>query len=154
MCAVPSSAAFCSWLGVILSRPKVFRCFVWSLGITPRAPMTTGTTVAFLSQSRSTSIFRSWYLVIFSTSFCWILLSQGIATSTSHTCFFSTTVMSGMLCARCLSVWILKSQRILASFFCSTYSILCSHHLSAAGGWYFLLRFQCSIEATLLYLSL
>ena len=86
--------------------------------------MTTGTTVAFLSQSCSTSIFRSWYLVIFSTSFCWILLSPGIATSTNHTCFFSTTVMSGMLYARCLSVWILKSQRILASLFCSTFSIL------------------------------
>ena len=49
MCTVPSSAAFCSWLGVILSRPKVFRCFVRSLGIAPRAPMTTGTTVVFLS---------------------------------------------------------------------------------------------------------
>ena len=154
MCAVPSSAAFCSWLGVILSRPKLFRYFFRSLGIALRAPMTTCTTVAFLSQCRSTSIFRSWYLVIFSTSFCWILLSLGIASSTNHTCFFSTTVMSGILCARCLSVWILKSQRILASLFYSTFSILSSHHLSAAGRWHFLYRFHCSIETTLLCLSL
>ena len=45
----------------------------------------------FLSQSRSISILRSWYFAIFPTSFCWILLSPGIATSMSHTCFFSTT---------------------------------------------------------------
>ena len=50
-----------------------------------------------------------------------------------HTCFFSTTVLSGMLCARCLSVCILKSQRILTSSFCRTLSTLCSHQLSAVG---------------------
>ena len=67
--------------------------------------------------------------------------------------FFSTTVISGMLWARCLSVWILKSQRILTSSwsFCGTFSTLCSHYLSDAGRWYFLHRFQCSIEATLLW---
>ena len=153
MWAVPSSTAFWRWLGEILSSPKVFRCFTRSLGIAPRAPITIGTTVAFFSQSLSISTFRSWYLVIFSTFFWLILLSPGIATSINHTCFFSTIVISGMLWARCFSVWILKSQRILTSF-CSTFSTLRSHHLSDAGRWYFLHRFQCRIKATLLWRSL
>ena len=82
-----------------------------------------------LSQSISTSNFKSWYLVIFSTSFWSILLSPGIAISINHTYLFST-VISGVLWARCLSVWILKSQRILTSSLCSTFSTLCSHHFS------------------------
>ena len=53
----------------ILSSSKVFGCFTRSLGIALRAPITTGTTVAFFSYSLSTSTFRYWYLVIFSTSF-------------------------------------------------------------------------------------
>ena len=76
-----------------------------------------------------------------------MLLSLGIATSMSHTCFFSTTMMSGMLCAKCLSVCILKSHSILTSSFCMTFLTLCSHHLSAAGIFYFLHCFH-SIEAT------
>ena len=97
----------------------------------------------------SISIFRSWYLLIFSSSFSSILPSPGIATSIIHARFFSTTVMSGMLCARCLSVCILKSQRILTSSFCRTLSTFYSHLLSAVGRLCFLQRFQCSIDATL-----
>ena len=104
MWAVPSSTAFWSWLGEILSSPKVFRCFTRSLSIAHRAPITTGTTVAFFSQSLSTLTFWSWYLVIFSTSFWLILLSPRIATSINHTCFFSTTVVSGMFWTRSMFV--------------------------------------------------
>ena len=103
MWAVPSSTAFWTWwLGEILSSSKVFRCFTRSVGIGPRAPITTSTTVAFFSQSLSISTFRS--------SFWLILLSPGIASSSNHACFFLTTVISGMLWARCLSVWILKPR--------------------------------------------
>ena len=63
-----------------LVKSQVFRCFSRSFGIVPRAPITTGTSLAFFSQSRSTLILRPRYFVIFSTSFCWILLSPGIAT--------------------------------------------------------------------------
>ena len=137
-------SVFCSWLGDILSRPIVLKCFLRSLGIAPNDPITTGTTVACFSHSLSISIFRSWYLLIFSSSFSSILPSPGIATSIIHTRFFSTTVTSGMLCARCLSVYILKSQRILMSSFCKTLSTLCSHHLSVVGRLYFLQRF-CAV---------
>ena len=44
-------------------------------------------------------------------------------------------------------VWILNFQRILTSSFCSALSSLSSHHFSDAGRWYFLHRFQYSIEA-------
>ena len=43
-----------------------------------------------------------------------------------------------------------KFQKILASTFCSTFSTLCFHHFSEAGRRYFLHRFECGIEATLL----
>ena len=76
----------------------------------------------------STSTFRSWYLVIFSTSFWSILLSPGVAKSINHTNFFSTTVIFGMLWARCFSDKILKSQRILISSFYITFSTLCFYH--------------------------
>ena len=153
ICA-PGRTVFCSWLGDILSRPIVLKCFLRSLGIAPNDPVTTGTTVACFSHSFSISIFRSWYLLIFSSFFSSILPSAGIATSIIHTRFFSTTVMSGMLCARCLSVCILKSQRILTSSFCRTLSTLCSHYLSAVRRLQFVQRFQCSIDATLLCRSL
>ena len=110
ICAVPSRTVFCSWLGDILSRLIVLKCFLRSLGIAPNDPITTGTTVACFSHSLSISIFRSWYLLIFSSYFSSMLPSPGIATSVIHTRFFSTTVMSGMLCAMCLSVCILKSR--------------------------------------------
>ena len=131
ICAVPSRTVFCSWLGDILSRPIVLKCFLRSLGIAPNDPITTGKslrypiTVACFSHNLSISIFRSWYLLIFSSSLSSILPSSGIATSIIHTRFFSTIVMSGMLCARCLSLYILKSQRILTSSFCRTLSTLC-----------------------------
>ena len=124
-----SRTVFCSWLDDILSRPIILKCFQRSLGIAPNDPITTGTTVACFSHSLSISIFRSWYLLIYYSSFSSILPSYGIATSIIHTHFFSTIVMSGMLCARCLSVCILKSQRILTSSFCRTLSNLCSHRL-------------------------
>ena len=149
ICAVPSRTVFFRWLGDILSRPFVLKCFLRSLAIAPNDPITTGTTVACFSHSLSISIFRPWYLLIFSSSFSSILPFPGIATSIIHTRFFSTTVMSGMLCARCMSVCILKSQTILTSSCCRTLSTLYFHHLSAVGRLYFLQRFQCSIDATL-----
>jgi len=59
-----------------------------ALGMAPSAPMTTGTTMAFRSQSLSTSTFRSWYFWIFSCSFWSILPSPGIATSMRYVCHF------------------------------------------------------------------
>ena len=47
--AVPSRTIFCSWLGDILSRPIVLKCFLRSLGIAPNDPITTGTEVALFS---------------------------------------------------------------------------------------------------------
>ena len=128
--------------------------FTRSLVIAPKASITASTTVAFFFQSLFPSTFRSWYLQFFSTSFGSILPSPDSATSINHSWFFSTTVIFGMLWARCLSVWILKSQRILSSSFCNTFSTLWAHHFSNAGRCYFLHRFQSSIEATLLWRSL
>ena len=50
----------------ILSRPIVLKCFLKSLCIAPNDPITSSTTVACFSHSLSISIFRSWYLLIFS----------------------------------------------------------------------------------------
>ena len=146
ICAVPSRTVFC--LGDILSRPIVLKCFLRSLGVAPNDSIITGTAVACFSDSLSIDIFRYWYLLIFSSSLSSILRSPGIATSIIHTRSFSTTVTSGMVFGRCLSVGILKSQRILTFSVYRTLSTLCSHHLSAVGRLYFLQRFQCSIDAT------
>ena len=154
ICVVPSRTVFCSWLGDILSRPIVLTCFLRSLGIAPNDPFTTSTTVTCFSYTLSISIFRSWHLLIFSSFTSSILPSPGIATSIIYTCFFSTTVMSGMLCARCLSICMFKSQKILTSSFCRALSTLCSHHLSAVGRLCFLQRFQCSIVVPFFVVSL
>ena len=88
-----------------------------SRGLTPpRAPITIGMTVAFLSsQIRVTSLRSSWYFSIFSSSLSETDLSFGTATSISSASFFtlSRRTKSGLHASMGLSVWMWKSQRIL-----------------------------------------
>ena len=77
--------------------------------------------------------FASWYSVIFQLTpsvlfYCLLVLPRPQAIRS-----FSqpTTVNCGLLCARCLSVWILKSHRIFTPSFwitCPPSLVLTSHH--------------------------
>ena len=80
MKAVPSNAAFCKQL-ITMGIPMVFRWFSSSSLIVPKAPTTIGLTVALTSQNFWTCNLKSWYLVIFSSSFTLMFWSPGTAMS-------------------------------------------------------------------------
>ena len=68
MKVVPSSAAFCKQL-ITMGIPLFFRWFISSSLTAPKAPATTGITVALTFHNICTCSLKSWYLVIFSSSF-------------------------------------------------------------------------------------
>ena len=84
----------------------------------PRAPITTGMTTSLIFQTFFNSIIKTWYLSIFSCFLVTLFRSSEIAKSiTWHSIVFVVQTMSGDLTSITLSVWILKSQRILYSSF-------------------------------------
>ena len=68
MKAVPSNAAFCKQL-MTMGIPMVFRWLSSSSLTVPKAPTTIGITVALTFHNFCTCNVKSWYLVIFSSSF-------------------------------------------------------------------------------------
>ena len=79
----------------------------------PRAPITTETVVVLSPHIRSTSIFKSLYLLSFSVVLTEVLVSRGTVMSMRRQflsfLFFST--MSGLLAAMVLPVWMGVSLR-------------------------------------------
>ena len=80
-------------------------------GIVPSAPTAT---LVLTFHSFPNSLARSWYLAIFSFSFCSTLASPGTAMLIiwQTACCLSTTTRSGLLWSSWGSVYMLKSQRI------------------------------------------
>ena len=80
-------------------------------GIVPSAPTAT---LVLNFHSFPNSLARSWYLAIFSFSFCSTLASPGTAMLIiwQTACCLSTTTRSGLLWSSWGSVYMLKSQRI------------------------------------------
>ena len=68
MKAVPSNAAFCKQL-IAMGIPMVFWWFSSSSLTVPKAPATISITLALTSRNFCTCNLKSWYLVIFSSSF-------------------------------------------------------------------------------------
>ena len=84
----------------------------------PRAPITTCMTTSLIFQTFCNSIIKTWYLSIFSCSLVTLFRSSETAKSiTWHSIVFVVQTMPGDLTSITLSVWILKSQRILYSSF-------------------------------------
>ena len=79
----------------------------------PRAPITTETVVVLSPHIRSTSIFKSLYLLSFSVVLTEVLVSRGTVMSMRRQVlsflFFST--MSGLLAAMVLPAWMGVSLR-------------------------------------------
>ena len=89
---------------------------------------------------------KSWYLVIFSSSFPVMFWSPGTAISVILHSLFSLpiTTISGLRCSIYLFVWIAKSQSILHLSFSSTGSGWCENHMSSHSISNFLQRSQCT----------
>ena len=66
--AIPSNAAFCKQR-ITMDIPMVFRWFSSSSLTVPKALTTIGRTVALTYHNFCTCNLKSWYLVIFSSSF-------------------------------------------------------------------------------------
>ena len=100
--------------------------------IVPRAPITTGMTTTLIFETFCNSVIKTWYLSIFFcylmalvSFFCYLIAifwSPGIAKAIIWHFLFCLLIqtMSGNLRSMTLSVWILKSQRILYSWFAWT----------------------------------
>ena len=102
---VPNKADFCT-IPTFSLIPSVSIHPLKPLLMHPRAPTTTGTTSTFFSdQNLFSSLFKFWYISIFSISFSHILQSPGIATSmmTHDFAFLSTKIKSSLLASVTLS---------------------------------------------------
>ena len=119
--------------------------------MTPSAPTTIGTILAFNFHSFPHSIRKSCYLSFFSCSFTNIFWSHGMAMSMIKQLFaiLSMHTISDCLCSITLSVWIEKSRKILHSSFSSTESETCSYHLLLHSRWNFSHSSQMIFFATL-----
>ena len=97
----------------------------------PRAPITIGITVTFMSHSFFNSLARSRYLSFFSLSFNFILWSARIAESTIQLVlyFFFIIIRSGRLAEIRWSVCISKSLKSLCPLFLWINSSLDIYHL-------------------------
>ena len=114
--AVPSNKAFCKQL-ITMSIPMVFRWFSSSSLTVPKAPTTIGVTVDLTSHIFSLCNLKSWYLVIFSSSFTLMFWSPRTAMSMILNSLFSLsmTTISGLRSSISSSVLIAKSQSIFSS---------------------------------------
>ena len=119
----------------------------------PSASITTGTTSAFNFHSFPNSIYKSWYLSIFSCSFTMIFWSPGTATSMIKQLFtiLSMHTIWDRLCSITVSDWIGKSHKILHPSFSSTESGTCSYHLSLHSRWNFVDSSQWTLSCLFRY---
>ena len=110
----------------------MFRWFSISSLTVPKASTAIGKTVALTSHNFWFCNLKSWYLVIFFSSFTLMLWSPEMAMSTIfHSLFsLSITAISFLRCSISLSVWIAKSQSILHLSFSTTAFGSCQNHLS------------------------
>ena len=115
---------------MVSAHPRIsnsFNSLTKPLGIIPSALITTGITVTFMSFSFFSPLARSRYLSLF---FFFDFYSQlKTAKSTSHQVLFLLTITKSGLTKIGLSVYILKSQRILSISFSRVDSCLCIYHL-------------------------
>ena len=112
---------------------RSFSHFHISFGRVPSPPMTTGTILTSLHfQSLCTSLFTSWYYMIFSLVLQPTLVSKGHATSMmKHSLvFLSSTIIFGLLAWTRWSVCMQKSQSILYLSDSSTLSGVWLYHFS------------------------
>ena len=91
---------------------SILRCAESLVGIVPSAPTTTGTTLHLTRHNLSSSLHRSLYFSIFSSSLVLTLVSPGTAMSTIRHSLVSLfrTMISGLLASITRSVKTLKSQ--------------------------------------------
>ena len=122
---------FFAWVLCLLwCQPSFIQLCIF-FDIVPRAPITTSMTTTLTFQTFCNSILKSWYLTALMAMF-W---SPGIAKSIiwhSLICLLIQT-MPGRLCSITISVWTLKSQRILYSSFSWTDCGVCV--CVWVGGW-------------------
>ena len=150
MKAVPSNAAFCMQR-ITMGIPMVFRWFSSSSLTVPKAPNTIGITVALTFHNFCTCNLKSWYFVIFSSSFTLMFWSPGTAISMilHSISSLSMNTISGLRCSIYLSVCIGKSQSNLHLSFSSTGPGWCKNHLSSHLISNFLHRNQCTFLSSL-----
>ena len=116
--ALLSKTVVCIWK-MLTSTFNSLRCFSKDLGMVPSVTITIGTMEVFKFHNFWSFRFRSSWFSIF---LCWeisIRWSVGRAKSTiwAFLLVLSIIMMSGLLCPIVLSVWMLKSQRILKDLF-------------------------------------
>ena len=116
-----------------------------------RAPITTGTDVVLNPHIRSTLISKSLYLLSFSMVLTKVLVSRGTVMSMRRQVlsFLLFSMMSGLLAAMVLSVWMGMSHRIVTLSFLVTALGSCSYHCSFTSIPYSLQIFQCTCGAAL-----
>ena len=118
--------------------------------IMPSAPVTTGMVLVLSFHIFVTSISRSLYLESFWNSLREIFLSSGTATSSIIHVFslWSFIVLSGRFASILLSVWIVKSHKIVTYVLSITGCGVCSYHFSVWGRLKFVHSVQCMNLAT------
>ena len=117
---VLSNADFYKQL-ITMGNTMAFGWFSISSATVRKAPITTGITVASTSHNFCTCNLKSWYLVVFCSSFTLIFWSAGTVMSLIlHYLFsLSVTTIFGLQCSISVSVWIVKPQSILNLSFSS-----------------------------------
>ena len=113
----------------------------------PSAPITIVTMEIFKFHNFWSSRFRSWLFLIF---LCWEIPNQWYAGTAESTIWafllvLFTIIMSGLPCSVILSVWLLKSVRILKdSLFVQAKGLRSNHFLGTLKS-FFLQIFQCTL---------
>ena len=150
MKAVPDNAAFCKQL-ITMGVPTVFRWFSSSSLNVPKAPTTIGITAALTSHNFCACNLKSWYLVVFSSSFTLMFWSPGTPMSMIlHSLFsLSMTTIPDLWCSISLSAWIAKSRNILHLSFSSTGSGWFENHLFSHSTLNFFHISQCNFFPSL-----
>ena len=139
----------------------LFIQFSMSFLMEQRAPITTGTVVVLSPLIRSTSIFKSLYLLSFFVVLTEVLVSGGIVMSMRRQVlsFLLFSTMPGQLAAMVLSVWMGMSHRMVTLSFQVTVLGTCSCDRSFTSIPNSLQIFQCMcacvcVDALLLLLSI
>ena len=104
---------FCNSV-IFFSIPMLFNLFSRASAAVSRAPVTNRTTVTYIIHALFSSLARSKYFSVFSTSLSSTLVSCGIAKSIVwHSVFLSMKIISGLLAVIKWSVCTVKYQKIL-----------------------------------------
>ena len=132
--AVPNSAAI--WVLAMMSTiPNSSIDLMSCFGTVPRAPITTGR-MAVSTVHDGFSL-----LQMIDPDICQLSSSDYIEVNNNINDYknaFSTRIISGMLCATVMSVWIVRSKYNSTSSFSTTSAGVCSYHLSEISNPWFL----------------